>query len=323
MSPVPGDPGWAEGISPGYAPGQPITKNKICGILPSLMVFATPLLFAFAAGMAATVNPCGFAMLPAYVSMFLGSDDGEESSVGLGTGLRVGASVTIGFFVLFSVVGLLVSAGLQSLVNYVPWVALVIGISLFVLGVSVLRGFKLSARMMNTKAGKGRSFRSMAGFGVAFGTASISCTLPIFLAVVGISTRSSSLLEGWAVFLAYAAGMGLVLTAIAVALATSRQVFVTRMRKILPHVERIGGWLLVTSGLFITYYWGVQLSFDLTSESALYKPIGFVTGISAWFTNGIANAPILWAGRLITVVLGIAAAEFARRRRRVPERSSS
>ena len=29
-------------------------------------------LFAFAAGMASAVNPCGFAMLPAYLGMYLG-----------------------------------------------------------------------------------------------------------------------------------------------------------------------------------------------------------------------------------------------------------
>ena len=31
-----------------------------------------PLALAFAAGLVATVNPCGFAMLPAYLSYFMG-----------------------------------------------------------------------------------------------------------------------------------------------------------------------------------------------------------------------------------------------------------
>ena len=33
------------------------------------------LALAFGAGMLAVVNPCGFAMLPAYLSYFLGLDD--------------------------------------------------------------------------------------------------------------------------------------------------------------------------------------------------------------------------------------------------------
>ncbi|GMR03093.1 MAG: cytochrome c biogenesis CcdA family protein [Acidimicrobiia bacterium] len=287
------------------------------------MILTTPLLFAFAAGMVATVNPCGFAMLPAYISIFLGGDEGDDSSPGVVTGLRVGVSVTIGFLVLFSVVGLLISIGLQWLLGFVPWAALAVGIALFALGVAVLRGYHLTARVVSVKSKKGRSFLAMSGFGVAFGTASISCTIPIFLAVVGLSTRTPNLVYGWLVFVAYAAGMGVVLTAIAVALATSREVLVTRMRNILPYVERIGGWLLVLSGLFITYYWGILLSVRPGQDSILYRPIAFMGGLSAWFTNSIGNAPIRWAGAFVAVIVVIGAGESVRRRRRQAEKITS
>jgi cytochrome c-type biogenesis protein len=274
------------------------------------------LFFAFAAGLVATVNPCGFAMLPAYVSMFLGSDDGDEMPPGVVTGLRVGLSVTIGIFALFSTVGLLLSFGLQQLLGYVPWAALVIGFLLFGLGVAVLRGYHLSTRVMNVKNKDGSSFAAMTGFGVAFGTASISCTLPVFLAVVGLSTRSANLISGWSLFVAYAAGMGVVMTAVAVALATFREALVTRMRRILPYVEKIGGWLLVVSGLFIVYYWGVLLTVRPGQESVLYRPISFVGGISAWFTNAIGNAAQAWAIGLVVVIVLIGAMQSIRAYRR-------
>ncbi len=286
------------------------------------MIPAAPLLFAFAAGMVATVNPCGFAMLPAYVSMFLGGDEGDGqqrgTSPGVVTGLRVGVSVTIGFLALFSVVGLLVSFGLRRMLDYVPWAALAIGVALLALGIAVLRGYHLTYRVVSVKKKTGRSFLAMSGFGVAFGTASISCTLPIFLAVVGLSTRSSNVIASWSVFVAYAVGMGVVLTAIAVALATSREVLVARMRNILPYVERIGGVLLVASGLFIVYYWGVLLSVSPGQGSVLYRPISFVSGLSAWFTNSIGSAPIRWAVSLVVVVAVIGAAELIRQRRSRP-----
>ena len=38
------------------------------------------LTLAFSAGMVATLNPCGFAMLPAYLSYFMGLQDEEERS---------------------------------------------------------------------------------------------------------------------------------------------------------------------------------------------------------------------------------------------------
>ena len=285
------------------------------------MILTSPLFFAFAAGMVATVNPCGFAMLPAYVSTFLGSDEGDEAPAGVVTGLRVGIAVTIGVLVVFSIVGFLLSFGLQQLIDFVPWAALVIGALLFGLGIAVLRGYHLTARVISVKKRRGRSFVAMTGFGVAFGTASISCTLPIFLAVVGLSTRSSNVISGWSVFVSYAVGMGVVLTAIAVALATSREVLVVRMRNILPYVERIGGWLLVVSGLFIMYYWGVLLSINPGQESILYRPISFVGGVSAWFTNRIGNSAESWAIGFVAVIVVIGFTQMIRsHRRRVRER---
>ena len=60
-----------------------------------------PLGFAFAAGMASAVNPCGFAMLPAYLGLYLGSGekDGHQSGVAarLGRAVLVGSVVTAGF----------------------------------------------------------------------------------------------------------------------------------------------------------------------------------------------------------------------------------
>lgn len=285
------------------------------------MPLTAPLVFAFAAGMAATVNPCGFAMLPAYISMFLGGDPGEGARPSVASGLKVGLAVTVGFLGLFSAVGLLVAAGLQTMLRYVPWVALVIGAALVALGVAVLRGYHLTARTIDVGGRRDRSLRSMVGFGVAFGAASVSCTLPIFLSVVGVATRAPSLLGGWAVFVTYATGMGVVLTAVAVALVSSRQALVRRLRGILPHVERIGGWFLVGSGLFIIYYWTVALSVPPATSSPFFTPIVWVDRISAWFTTRVAAAPLLWAGVLTGVIVLVVAIE-ARRARRVRESAS-
>ncbi len=62
-------------------------------------VIDAPLALAFSAGMVATVNPCGFAMLPAYLSFFLGLEGGaddEDRRAGVARALAVGAAVTAG-----------------------------------------------------------------------------------------------------------------------------------------------------------------------------------------------------------------------------------
>jgi cytochrome c-type biogenesis protein len=74
-----------------------------------------PLDLAFAAGLVATVNPCGFAMLSAYLLYFLGIEDASKSrSEAMRSALIVGAVVSIGFLAVFGVAGILITAGFRS-----------------------------------------------------------------------------------------------------------------------------------------------------------------------------------------------------------------
>jgi len=272
------------------------------------------LVFALAAGMVATFNPCGFAMLPAYLAMFLGVEEDQPDRPALLTGLRVGALVTAGFVVLFSAVGLAVAAGLQSLRAYLPWMAIVIGIGLFALGFAVLRGRHVGIRTIDIKTSSRAGAGAMFGFGVAYGIASVSCTLPIFLAVAGQALSAGSIAQAWSLFVAYALGMGIVLTALAITLVTSRRVLVDRMRTILPYVERIGGWLLVVSGLYIVYYWAVSLAIPPGSSSVLLVPLRFVETISGRLTGIVGDEPLLWVVVLVLAAVAIGAFELHRAR---------
>ena len=53
---------------------------------------------AFAAGMVATFNPCGFAMLPAYLAYFVGmEDESPDTWTAVVRAMKVSAAVTTGF----------------------------------------------------------------------------------------------------------------------------------------------------------------------------------------------------------------------------------
>ena len=81
--------------------------------------------------MVSTVNPCGFSMLPAYLSIYLGErDDGTASRHFIrrgGKALLIGTAVTIGFTVLFSFFGVIIWAGGYILMQYLPWLGLFVG----------------------------------------------------------------------------------------------------------------------------------------------------------------------------------------------------
>ena len=81
-----------------------------------------PFALAFTAGLVATVNPCGFAMLPAYLAYFLGLE-GEARPLAARTILRaltVGAVVSAGFLTVFGLAGVLITLGVQAVVGALP-----------------------------------------------------------------------------------------------------------------------------------------------------------------------------------------------------------
>ncbi len=215
------------------------------------------LTFAFTAGIIATINPCGFAMLPAYLSFFLGLEGdqtGETPRAGIGRALATGGLVSIGFLAVFGTVGLLITAGLSIVSEVVPWVSIAIGVGVTLLGLAVLSGRSLTLILPKLEQGTGdRRARSLVVFGVSYAVASISCGLPTFLVVV--STSVSDVGSSVASFLAYSIGMALVLTSLTVSLAMARQSLVQRLRSLLPYVDRVAGILMVAAGLYLTWYW--------------------------------------------------------------------
>ena len=91
-------------------------------------MIGTPMALAFTAGMFAVVNPCGFAMLPAYLSFFLGDDADDAPGPGVLRAVVVGMSVSAGFAALFAVIGLLVRHVSDQVLRWTPWLSVVIGV---------------------------------------------------------------------------------------------------------------------------------------------------------------------------------------------------
>lgn len=222
-----------------------------------------PLLtYAFTAGMVATVNPCGFAMLPAYVSYYLATE--EEGLPPLSWPLRliraliVGGTLTAGFLSLFLVIGTAVSLGAYALMTWMPRVGALIGIGLILLGIWLLLGNHLSLPgIPHLEVRPRRTLGGILLFGVAYGLASLGCTLPIFLVVVGGSFAGSGLIPRILLFLAYGGGMGLVLILVTLSLALFEGILVRHLRRALPYVERAGALLLLGAGGYLVYYWTI------------------------------------------------------------------
>ncbi|MXY21050.1 MAG: cytochrome c biogenesis protein CcdA [Dehalococcoidia bacterium] len=223
-----------------------------------------PLGFAFGAGVAAAFNPCGFAMLPAYMGLYLGVGANEERTSfvsQLGRALLVGVSVTAGFVLLFAVAGSIIGLGARSVVGSIlPWLGLGIGILLVLAGAWLLRGGELYtalAQQAATRLGNpgSSSVRGYFLFGLSYGVASLSCTLPIFLAVIGSSFAASDIVTSFSQFVLYALGMGVVIIALTLSMALFKGAMLGGMRRVMPYVHPIGTWLMIIAGTYIVFYW--------------------------------------------------------------------
>jgi len=223
-----------------------------------------PLGFAFGAGIVSAVNPCGFAMLPAYLSLYLGNQEvGFEKRSAIGRAVRalmIGLVVSLGFVLLFGVAGVIVSASGSAILGTMPWVGVVIGVALILMGLWILAGKSLYAGAFERFAQrigdpKSMSIRGFFLFGLAYGLASLSCTLPVFLAVMGSSLATGGFAASAGQFASYGLGMTSVLIALTLALAFLKGGVVSRLRSVTPYVQPISALLLVVAGGYIIYYW--------------------------------------------------------------------
>ena len=107
-------------------------------------MISVDLAFPLAAGLIAAFNPCGFAMLPAYLSYFLGleSDNDDNREVGILNGLKVSLTLSLGFVFVFAIIGILTNTIISeaSVEKQAGYITLGIGITLVLLGVAMVAG---------------------------------------------------------------------------------------------------------------------------------------------------------------------------------------
>lgn len=269
---------------------------------------------AFAAGMVAALNPCGFAMLPGYLMLVVQSEGGRRSAVLRALGAT--AAMALGFLTVFGLFGLLTVSVASTVQQHAPYATVLVGIALVALGIWLLSGREITAfswRPSGPRWAPTAQIGSMFGYGVAYAVASLSCTVGPFLAVTGSSMSSGSLATGVAVYAAYAAGLALVVGALAVTVAVASTALVERLRRILPYINRIGGAMLVVVGAYVAYYGWFELRLFADGRSA--DPVIAAAGRVQRSLAGWVYQHGAWPWLGILAVAGLLTAGAIRRRR--------
>lgn len=284
---------------------------------------------AFAAGLVAALNPCGFAMLPAYLLLVVrGQRSGERRApAALGRALGATAGMALGFLTVFGAFGALTISAAGTVQRYLPYGTAAIGVVLVALGVWLLSGRELTAltpRPLGPRWAPTVRLASMYSYGVSYAVASLSCTLGPFLAVTAAGLRGGSVVTGVSIYLAYVAGLTLVVGVLAIAAGTAGSALADRLRRLLPFVSRVGGALLVLVGLYVGYYGVYELRLftgNANPQDAVIASAGRLQGALAGWVHQHGAAP--WAVALGVLVAGAFAAARRRRVRRLPEPAAS
>lgn len=278
----------------------------------------TPLLaLGFGAGLIAPVNPCGFALLPAYLATFLHDDAADTAAQRLRSALRTGAAVAIGFAGTLTAIAAALAFGLRALVDVIPWLAAAVGIVLVLVGLAWMAGRGSKVRVPGLSSAAGRLARGgrlrLFAFGSGYALASASCTLGILLAVVAQAVAAQTPVAAVTVFAAYAAGSTVLLLALAVAAATANTALSTAIGRVARHLPRIAGALLAASGIYLLAYWTPTLLSNGSTTPSDNPLTRLAAHTTAWINTH--QTPVLTTA-LAVIAAGILAAITLRNRSR-------
>lgn len=275
------------------------------------MIGQTSVGYAFALGLVAAVNPCGFPLLPAYLALFLNPDRPESTLMRVRRGLLAGAAMTAGFLVVFLIAGLPLAAGAQLAAAWSPFVMIAVGVVLALFGVAGI--LRLSVRLPIPALGfrSGRGVVAMAGYGVAYAVASLSCALPLFVAGVA-GNFGRGLGVGVASLLAYAFGMGLfvVFASLLAALLGAESVRVFgRLSRLVP---AIGSTIVFAVGIYLVVYWSA-----IAMAPRSTPPVArLADAVQTWVAGIIGGFPLIIGGVLaVAIAMTFVAVALAARRR--------
>lgn len=272
----------------------------VAGIVPDRWPYYLTL------GMVATVNPCGFAMLPAYLAYFLGlegrHDDRPQATVA--QAMRVACAVAAGFLAVFALAGAALELTSLPVNETAAWVSIVIGIGLFALGVAMLFGFELNVRLPKLdRGGRDRTVGSMFLFGVSYAIASVGCTLPLFLPAVVSTFRNDSAVTGLTVFGLYGLGMTLVLLALTVGIALARTSILQFLRSAMPYVGRVSGGLVALAGAYVTYFGWLEVRLGATGAVSGSNVTDTVNNWSTSVTNWVDDVGSVRIAVIVAILL--------------------
>jgi cytochrome c biogenesis protein CcdA/PKD repeat protein/peroxiredoxin len=203
----------------------------------------------FSAGVLALFSPCGFPMLPGYLSYYLGKKKTIE------TAISSGIACTLGLITVFSVIGVGVALAGSVISQYIPLLEVIAGSIAIILGVSMLTNIKFPTLFKISRAPTQKGLPGLFLYGIAYGLATLGCSAPIFFSTLFYALTSGGFLAGIVTFVVYAIGMGLPILLITILLAKTKTQLLNRVMNVMPWFEKISSVIIIAIGIYLISYY--------------------------------------------------------------------
>ncbi|MFC1754786.1 cytochrome c biogenesis CcdA family protein [Thermoproteota archaeon] len=210
------------------------------------------IIWPFTAGIFVLLSPCGYALIPGYISYHLGAE------VTFSRALKGGVMSTIGLITVFSILGFLSLLATELIRPYLTWLIVFSAIVMIGFGALIIIGFSFKSSYFQIGVPDKRGMMGFFVFGIAYGLGAAGCTAPIFFSVILSAVINSGTFGGLLSFIAYAFGVGIPLMITSILVATAKQPLLSKINSITPKLHKFSGVTMILVGFYLIYFYVIS-----------------------------------------------------------------
>ncbi|MFB0502597.1 MAG: cytochrome c biogenesis protein CcdA [Candidatus Bathyarchaeia archaeon] len=203
-----------------------------------------PSAFALASGLFSLLSPCGFALLPAFVSYRFGSKASIKEA------FASGVILTLGILTILSVLGFITATVGSFIIRHIPWINVIIAFLIISLGFTTLANIQLPSLTVPPRFTEGKGLTGLYAFGIAYGLGTSACTAPIFFSIL-IYAATIGIAKGVLMLSLYTLGMGAGFITVSVLTAGARDLMLKRISGLTPKIYKLSGLAIIVFGIYL------------------------------------------------------------------------
>ncbi|MFW6176283.1 MAG: cytochrome c biogenesis protein CcdA [Thermoplasmatota archaeon] len=214
-------------------------------------------------GFASFFSPCAFPLLPSFIAYYITGK--KEKSRSIKSGLTLGLKAAFGLVTIFGLIGFLAIGGSYWISQFIPYLELIVGILILILGLLLLKDIDIGGYftllknkikyMMGKKPSSSKTTTSPFLYGMGYGSAAAGCTAPVFIAIVLSSWLADGLYSALVVILIYFSIMAGLMIFFSVLTMVLKDTIADKIKKHIGLINKISASIMIAVGIYlITYF---------------------------------------------------------------------